>query len=79
MVALSAPYQMLSECLDMLVDAGGLAVERRPFAELKLWATVHGLSVLMLDGPLRFLPEDARAEIVDSMLSFCLGGLRIDA
>ena len=77
MVALSAPYQMLSDCLDMLAEAGGLAAEWRPFAELKLWATVHGVAVLMLDGPLRYMPDDARSELVDSMLDFCLGGLRI--
>ncbi len=77
MVALSAPYQMLSDCLDTLAEVGGLAAERRPFAELKLWATVHGLAVLMLDGPLRYLPEDGRTELVDSLLDFCFGGLRI--
>lgn len=78
MVALSAPYQMLSECLDSLAEAGGLTAERRPFAEICLWSTVHGLAVLMLDGPLRSLPDEARAEIVERVLDYCVGGLRIE-
>lgn len=77
MVANSAPYQMLSRALDDLAATGALPAARRPFAEVQLWSTVHGLSVLMLDGPLRSLPDEARAVLVASTLDYCLGGLRI--
>jgi AcrR family transcriptional regulator len=79
MVANSAPYRMLSAALDDLAAAGALPPDRRPFAEVHLWATVHGLAVLMLDGPLRSVPEEGRAVLITSTLDYCLGGLRIAA
>jgi hypothetical protein len=77
MVGASAPYRMLSEALDGLAAAGALPAGERPYAELKLWATVHGLAVLMLDGPLRSVPEEGRSVLVESTLDYCVAGLRI--
>jgi len=79
MVAQSAPYRMLSEALDDLVAAGALGPERRPYAEVRLWATVHGLALLMLDGPLRSVPDEARTMLIESTLDFCLDGLRVSS
>ncbi|HKC27197.1 MAG TPA: TetR/AcrR family transcriptional regulator, partial [Jatrophihabitans sp.] len=47
------PYELLGACLDELVHVGALPAERRPGAEYAAWSTVHGLSMLLLEGPLR--------------------------
>jgi hypothetical protein len=65
----------LGQRLDDLVASGGLAPERRAFAEVAAWSAVHGLSVLLLDGPLRALPADAREQAIDRVLDTVLDGL----
>ncbi|HEV7619480.1 MAG TPA: TetR/AcrR family transcriptional regulator [Burkholderiaceae bacterium] len=47
------PFQLLSAALDRLVEAGALPSERRPGAEYLAWSAVHGLALLVIDGPLR--------------------------
>jgi AcrR family transcriptional regulator len=49
------PFQVLSAALDDLVSAGALPAERRQGAELHAWSAVHGLGMLIIDGPLRGL------------------------
>lgn len=73
----AAPYQMLSANLDELAALGALAPENRPFAEIRLWSTVHGGAQLMLDGPLRMLGPDDRSAVIDNLLDFCLSGLGV--
>lgn len=46
------PFQLLGAALDDLVAAGVLPRERRPYAEYVAWSAVHGLAMLVLDGPL---------------------------
>jgi AcrR family transcriptional regulator len=72
----SGPYVLLNAQLDGLVEAGALAPERRPYAELTAWSAVHGLSALLLDGPLRDLPPGARAAALDHLLGTISRGLR---
>jgi hypothetical protein len=55
--------------LDNLVNAGILGSARRPTVEYPIWASVHGLAVL-LRGPLRSLPERDRMRLEDQMLAF---------
>jgi len=55
------PFQVLSEALDALVTAGALPAARRQGAELHAWSAVHGLGMLIIDGPLRGLT----AEMID--------------
>jgi AcrR family transcriptional regulator len=50
------PFQLLGAALDRLVAAGVLAPTRRPCAELLAWSAVHGLAMLVIEGPLRRLP-----------------------
>jgi AcrR family transcriptional regulator len=58
------PFGLLSRQLDELAQAGGLPDERRPYAEIVAWSAVHGISMLLLEGPLRELPlADAQAAI----------------
>ena len=50
------PFQLLGAALDRMVDAGVLPAARRPGAEFLAWSAVHGLALLLIDGPLRGLP-----------------------
>ncbi len=74
-MAEDAAYQLLGQVLDELVNAGVLAADRRPFAELAAWATVHGLANLLLDGPLAALPEQAQTAVIDRANEMVLTGL----
>jgi AcrR family transcriptional regulator len=54
------PFQILGDVLDRLCEAGVLPPDRRTGAELLAWSSVHGLGMLLIDGPLRgFTPEMA--------------------
>ena len=61
------PFQILSDALDALVEAGQLPKERREAAEFFAWSAVHGLAALMIDGPLRGL-EAKQAEVIGQRL-----------
>jgi AcrR family transcriptional regulator len=55
------PFQLLGVALDRMVQAGVLPPERRSGAEYLAWSAVHGLAMLVLEGPLRRLtPTEAR-------------------
>lgn len=54
------PFQLLGAALDDLVRTGVLATERREGAEYVAWSAVHGLAMLVLDGP---LADIARAQV----------------
>ena len=54
------PLELLGAQLDALTAAGLLPAERRPGAEVVAWAGVHGLAMLLLDGPLRELTRGER-------------------
>jgi AcrR family transcriptional regulator len=44
------PHDVLVAELDRLVEAGGLPAAARPGAEFVVWAAVHGLAALLVDG-----------------------------
>lgn len=46
------PFVLLNAALDRLVEAGVMPAERRPGAEFLAWSAVHGLAMLVIDGPL---------------------------
>ena len=48
----SDPYVILNSVLDELVDTGAIPAARRPYSETVAWSAVHGLSTLLIDGPL---------------------------
>ncbi|QNO38395.1 TetR/AcrR family transcriptional regulator [Protaetiibacter sp. SSC-01] len=56
----ASPFGLLADALDELVRFGALPEERRPGAELLAWSAVHGLAMLVLEGPLHELPDDVR-------------------
>jgi AcrR family transcriptional regulator len=65
----AAPLELLQAGLDNLVSAGTLGSARRPNLEYPIWASVHGLAVL-LRGPLRSLPEREKRRLEEQMLAF---------
>lgn len=70
-----SPYDLLSARLDELVEVGALSGERRAGAEYAAWSAVHGLSSLLLDGPLRDLPEAEVENAIDTVLAVINRGL----
>lgn len=64
-----SPFGQLADRLDALVEVGYLAPDARPGAEFTCWAIVHGLAMLLLEGPLQGLDEAARTEVVDGALA----------
>jgi AcrR family transcriptional regulator len=50
------PFQLLSLALDRMKDSGMLTVKAREGAEYLAWSTVHGLALLVLEGPLYAVP-----------------------
>src|SRR6266536_388974 len=65
----ASPYALLNARLDELVDVGALTPERRVGAEYGAWSAVHGLSSLLLDGPLRDLPEPEVERAITTVLA----------
>ena len=51
------PFQVLGIALDELEAVGVIPSERRANAELIAWSAVHGLGMLVIDGPLRGLTD----------------------
>ena len=47
-----SPYELLCEAVDLLVHAGVMPAAKRPGAEILAWSAVHGLAMLVVDGPL---------------------------
>ena len=50
------PFQLLSLALDRMKDCGMLKGKDREGAEYLAWSTVHGLALLVLEGPLHAMP-----------------------
>lgn len=69
------PYQLLTEALDRMVEVGALPAERRAGAEFAAWSAVHGLAMLVLEGPLRGLGEEQRRFAARRVLAMIERGL----
>jgi AcrR family transcriptional regulator len=57
------PFQLLGVALDRMVEAGALPPARRAGAEFLAWSAVHGFALLVIDGPLRGLPQAQTAAL----------------
>lgn len=64
------PLQLLCDALDALVQVKVLPAERRPDLEFPVWSGVHGLAVLVTQGPLRELPKAKQEELFARTLAF---------
>ena len=49
--------------------------ERRPYAEIVAWSSTHGLAMLIIDGPLGAVPEDAVAVAIGATIDAIVAGL----
>jgi AcrR family transcriptional regulator len=69
------PFQLLGSALDDMVAAGILPAQRRPFAEVLAWSAVHGLAMLLIDGPLRVLDAEQAQTLGQRLIDMVEGGL----
>lgn len=69
------PFQILGAALDRLVSSGVLPTERRKNAEFLAWSAVHGLGMLVIDGPLRGLNDSMISEATERLLDMVERGL----
>jgi hypothetical protein len=68
------PRALLLDALDRLIEVGYIRREDRERAVIACWATVHGLSIMLLD-LLPGLDPAQRAEAVDHALDVLIAGL----
>ena len=69
------PFRLLSVALDRLAEAGILPPKRRAGAEYLAWSAVHGLAMLVIDGPIRAHPRAQIDAIGESLLDMVEKGL----
>ena len=69
------PFDHLQSALDNLVEAGVMTPARRPDIEYPIWASVHGLAVL-LRGLLSSLPERDKTRLEAQVLAFIGAAVR---
>lgn len=69
------PFQLVGIAIDRLVEVGRLPAERRPGAEFLAWSAVHGLGMLIIDGPLRGLTPEMIAGATRNVLDMVDRGL----
>lgn len=62
------PFELLAHALDAMAQAGVLPPERRLGAEFLAWSSVHGMALLIIDGPLRRAPKAMRAALGQRLL-----------
>lgn len=69
------PFELLGAALDAMVQAGVLPKERRPDAEYLAWSAVHGMALLIIDGPLRAASPEMRRALGQRLLHMVELGL----
>jgi AcrR family transcriptional regulator len=69
------PFELLGAALDKLVTAGVMPPERRPGAEYLAWSAVHGLAMLVVDGPLAPVIGPQLAQIGQRLIDMVEKGL----
>jgi AcrR family transcriptional regulator len=71
-----APFRLLMDTLDAMVDAGALAPERRPYAEWACWSAVHGFADIAAHGPLRWQPASVVDALAATVVEAAITGVR---
>ena len=67
----SESFTLLADTLDELAASGAIPAARRVGAETSVWATVHGLAELLIEGgPLSRLGKANRAAKIEQTLDF---------
>jgi len=68
-------FQLLVKAIERLVETGALEPVRRPDAEYLAWSAVHGLALLIIDGPLRGMHATAISALEQQLLDMVERGL----
>ena len=69
------PFQLLSLALDRMTAANVLPAERREGAEYLAWSAVHGLAMLVIDGPLRGMEAERIEAAIARLLRMVEDGI----
>jgi AcrR family transcriptional regulator len=69
------PFQLLSLALDRMLESGLLKKDHRKQAEFLAWSTVHGLSLLALEGPLKEMPRKSVLALGERLVTMVERGL----
>lgn len=73
------PHVLLIDLIDEFVRLGLVAEEQRAAAEIAAWSLVHGLSMLLIEGPLAGLPQAHKAAMADQAITLYAQSLRARA
>ena len=68
-------FQLLSLALDRMLASGLLSKKVRQDAEYLAWSTVHGLALLVLEGPLHQMPHEMVLALGDRLVVMVERGL----
>ena len=69
------PFQLLSLALNRMQESGLLSKKVRQDAEYLAWSTVHGLALLVLEGPLHKMPREMVLELGERLVVMVERGL----
>ncbi|MFE9738905.1 TetR/AcrR family transcriptional regulator [Streptomyces sp. NPDC006477] len=69
-------FTLLREALEALTRRGTARQGARAASGAAAWSAVHGLSLLLVDGPLRRLPVQRRNAVVETTLAMVVSGAR---
>ncbi len=69
------PFQLLSLALDRMQESGLLRGKDRQGAEYLAWSTVHGLALLVLEGPLHEMPPQMVLALGERLVAMVERGL----
>jgi AcrR family transcriptional regulator len=69
------PYELLSLALNRMQESGLLSKKDRKDAEFLAWSTVHGLALLVLEGPLHEMPHEAVMVLGERLVAMVERGL----
>lgn len=69
------PYQLLQDCLGQLITHGRLSAADSPWSDTTVWAATHGLAMLFLDGPLRYLDDAQKQQATERLLDVVITGI----
>lgn len=71
-----APFRLLMDTLDEMVDTGALAPDRRPYAEWACWSAVHGFADIAVHGPVRWQPASVVDVLAAAVVESAITGVR---
>lgn len=62
------PFELLGHALDQMAEADLISPTQRRGAEWIAWSAVHGMAMLMLDGPLRGIDDETCAALAERLV-----------